>query len=78
MKKSDELKQIVDSLKSEVKNLQVQEQYDAAAAKAKELTDAVRDYTTAKAVEDADFQKFVGGAVPAFGPPLPAGVPCQT
>ena len=67
MKKSDELKQIVDSLKSEVKNLQVQEQYDAAAAKAKELTDAVRDYTTAKAVEDADFQNFVGGAVPATG-----------
>lgn len=67
MKKSDELKQIVDSLKSEVENLQVQEQYDAAAAKAKELTDAVRDYTTAKAVEDAEFKNFVGGAVPASG-----------
>ena len=50
MKKSDELKQTVDALRKEVNDLQAQEQMDAAAAKAKELTDAVHEYQTAKAL----------------------------
>ena len=54
MKKSDELKQTVDSLRAEVENLQGQEQYDAAAKKSVELTDAVHEYQTAKALEAAE------------------------
>lgn len=66
MKKSDELKQTVDALRKEVNDLQAQEQMDAAAAKAKELTDAVHEYQTAKALEDAELTNFMrGGAQPA-------------
>ena len=66
MKKSDELKQTVDVLRKEVNDLQAQEQMDAAAAKAKELTDAVHEYQTAKALEDAELTNFMrGGAQPA-------------
>ena len=66
MKKSVELKQTVDVLRKEVNDLQAQEQMDAAAAKAKELTDAVHEYQTAKALEDAELTNFIrGGAQPA-------------
>ena len=66
MKKSVELKQTVDVLRKEVNDLQAQEQMDAAAAKAKELTDAVHEYQTAKALEDAELTNFMrGGAQPA-------------
>ena len=66
MKKSVELKQTVDALRKEVNDLQAQEQMDAAAAKAKELTDAVHEYQTAKALEDAELTNFIrGGAQPA-------------
>lgn len=68
MKKSDELKQTVDSLRAEVENLQGQEQYDAAAKKSVELTDAVHEYQTAKALEAAELTNFMtGGPLPATG-----------
>lgn len=66
MKQTDELKKTIENLKSKVQNLQAQEQYDSAAKVAKELNDAVRDYKTAKAIEDADLKNFqAGGMVPA-------------
>ena len=68
MKKSDELKQTVDSLRAEVENLQGQEQYDAAVKKSVELTDAVHEYQTAKALEAAELTNFMtGGPLPATG-----------
>ena len=67
MKQTDELKKTIEDLKSKVQNLQAQEQYDDAATVAKELKDAVRDYKTAKAIEDADLDSFqAGGMIPAM------------
>ena len=67
MKQTDELKKTIEDLKSKVQNLQAQEQYDDAASVAKELKDAVRDYKTAKAIEDADLKDFQsGGMIPAM------------
>ena len=67
MKQTDELKKTIEDLKSKVQNLQAQEQYDDAASVAKELKDAVRDYKTAKAIEDADLKDFqTGGMIPAM------------
>ena len=65
MKKSVELKKIVDELKAKVESLQSQEQYDDAAKAANELNIAVRDYQTATALEVADLSDFQGGAKPA-------------
>lgn len=72
MKKSDELRQIVASLKKEVMELQAKEQMDEAAAKAKELNDSVRDLHTQEAVEAADLAKVVQH------PSAPAGAPIKS
>lgn len=65
MKKSVELKKIVDELKAKVESLQGQELYDDAAKAANELNAAVRDYQTAAALEAADLSDFQSGAKPA-------------
>lgn len=72
MKKSDELRQIVASLKKEVMELQAKEQMDDAAAKAKELNDAIRDLHTQEAVEAADLAKVVQH------PSAPEGAPIKS
>lgn len=51
MKKSEELRRTINDLKTEVENLQAAEQYDDAAAKAKELEEAINQYNAAKAIE---------------------------
>lgn len=71
MKKSDELRQIVAGLKKEVMELQAKEQMDEAAAKAKELNDAVRDLHTQEAVEAADLIKAMQH------PSAPEGAPTK-
>ena len=65
MKKSVELKKIVDELKAKVESLQGQELYDDAAKAANDLNAAVRDYQTAVALEAADLSDFQNGAKPA-------------
>ena len=72
MKKSDELRQIVASLKKEVMELQAKEQMDDAAAKAKELNDAIRDLHTQEAVEAADLTKAM------LHPSAPTGAPIKS
>lgn len=72
MKKSDELRQIVASLKKEVMELQAKEQMDDAAAKAKELNDAIRDLHTQEAVEAADLAKTM------LHPSTPEGTPIKS
>lgn len=72
MKKSDELRQIVAGLKKEVMELQAKEQMDEAAAKAKELNDAVRDLHTQEAVEAADLIKAMQH------PSAPEGAPTKS
>ena len=72
MKKSDELRQIVASLKKEVMELQANEQMDEAATKAKELNDAVRDLHTQEAVEAADLIKAMQH------PSAPEGAPTKS
>jgi len=65
MKKSDEIKKIVDELKAKVNQLQQEEQYDEAVKAANELKDAVREFKIAKAVEDAEATDFIATATPA-------------
>lgn len=65
MKKSDEIKKIVDELKAKVDQLQQEEQYDEAVKAANELKDAVREFKIAKAVEDAEATDFIATATPA-------------
>ncbi len=64
MKNTVELLKVVNSLRTEVENLQTQEMWDAAAKKAKELTDAVNEYQVAKSLEDADITNVVSKANP--------------
>ena len=64
MKKSDELKKMVDELRREVENLQQEERYEDAAKRAKELTNAVHQYEAALAMEEAQRTGFAGGAAP--------------
>lgn len=65
MKKSDEIKKIVDELKAKADQLQQEEQYDEAVKAANELKDAVREFKIAKAVEDAEATDFIATATPA-------------
>lgn len=51
MKKSEELRRTINALKTDVEKLQAAEQYDDAAAKAKELEEAINQYNAAKAIE---------------------------
>ena len=64
MKKSDELKKIVDELRRAVENLQQEERYEEAAKQAKELTNAVHQYEAAVAMETAELTNFKGDAAP--------------
>ena len=64
MKKSDELKKIVDELRRAVENLQQEERYEEAAKQAKELTNAVHQYEAAVAMEAAELTNFKGDAAP--------------
>ena len=64
MRKSDEMKKIVDELKTKVEQLQQEERYDDAVKAAAELKDAVRDYKTQVAIEEAEFCNFKSVATP--------------
>ena len=64
MKKSDELKKTVDGLRREVENLQQEENVEAAAERAKELTNAVHQYEAALAMERAALTDFAHTAAP--------------
>ena len=64
MKKSDELKKTVDVLRREVENLQQEENVEAAAERAKELTNAVHQYEAALAMERAALTDFAHTASP--------------
>ena len=70
MKKSDELKKIVDELRRAVENLQQEERYEEAAKQAKELTNAVHQYEAAVARETAQRADFVGSAAPIQTAPV--------
>lgn len=72
MKKSDELRQFVASLKKEVMELQAQEKMDEAAARAKELNDAVRDLRTQEAIEAADLSRALQHPSTSVGAPASA------
>lgn len=72
MKKSDELRQFVASLKKEVMGLQAQEKMDEAAAKAVELNDAVRDLRTQEAIEAADLSRALQHPSTSVGAPASA------
>lgn len=65
MRKSIELKKIINGLKTEVNDLQSQGMMDDAAKKAKELTDAVNEFKAAQAVENAEDATFAMVAKPA-------------
>lgn len=65
MRKSIELKKIINGLKTEVNDLQSQGMMDDAAKKAKELTDAVNEFKSAQAVENAEDATFAMVAKPA-------------
>lgn len=64
MKKSDECKKIVDELRREVENLQQEGNIEAAAERAKELTNAVHQYEAALAMERAALVDFAHTASP--------------
>lgn len=64
MKKSDELKKTVDGLRREVENLQQEENVEAAAERAKELTNAVHQYEAALAMERMALTDFARTASP--------------
>lgn len=64
MKKSDELKKVVDGLVAKAKQLQQDEAYDDADAVVKELETARRDYKNALAVEAIELDDFQHGAKP--------------
>ena len=65
MRKSIELKKIINGLKTEVNDLQSQGMMDDAAKKAKKLTDAVNEFKSAQAVENAEDATFAMVAKPA-------------
>ena len=64
MKKSDEIKKVINALTDQVKAAQEAEEMDKAAALADELTAAVNEYKSAKAVEDAEMETFTQTAAP--------------
>lgn len=72
MKKSDELRQFVASLRKEVMELQAQEMMDEAAARAKELNAAVRDLRTQETIEAADLSRALQHPSTSVGAPASA------
>lgn len=65
MRKTIELKKIINGLKTEVNNLQTQGKMDEATKKAEELTNAVNEFKAAQAIEMAEDATFVDSAKPA-------------
>lgn len=65
MRKTIELKKIINGLKTEVNDLQSQGMMDDAAKKAQELTDAVNEFKSAQAIEMAEDATFADFAKPA-------------
>lgn len=65
MRKTIELKKIINGLKDEVNNLQTQGKMDEATKKAEELTNAVNEFKAAQAIEIAEDATFVASAKPA-------------
>ena len=72
MKKSDEIKKVINALTDQVKAAQEAEEMDKAAALADELTTAVNEYKSAKAVEDAEMETFTQTAAPVKTTPVKA------
>ena len=67
MKKSDELKKVVDELTGKIEQLQQNEKYSDAAKLSTELTETVNKYHTAKAMEAAAMTNFTQNAAPVNG-----------
>lgn len=65
MRKTIELKKIINGLKAEVNNLQTQGKMDEATKKAEELTNAVNEFKAAQAIEIAEDATFAASAKPA-------------
>lgn len=65
MRKTIELKKIINGLKAEVNNLQTQGKMDEATKKAEELTNAVNEFKAAQAIEIAEDATFADSAKPA-------------
>lgn len=65
MRKTVELKKIINGLKTEVNNLQTQGKMDEATKKAEELTNAVNEFKSAQAIEMAEDATFAASAKPA-------------
>lgn len=65
MRKTIELKKIINGLKAEVNNLQTQGKMDEATKKAEELTNAVNEFKAAQAIEMAEDATFADFAKPA-------------
>lgn len=65
MRKTIELKKIINGLKAEVNNLQSQGKMDEATKKAEELTNAVNEFKSAQAIEMAEDATFAASAKPA-------------
>lgn len=65
MRKTIELKKIINGLKTEVNNLQSQGKMDEATKKAEELTNAVNEFKSAQAIEMAEDATFAASAKPA-------------
>ena len=64
MKKSDEIKKTVADLSAQVEAAQQAEDFAMAGKLADELTDAVNQYKSAKAMEDAEMETFTQTAAP--------------
>jgi HK97 family phage major capsid protein len=69
MKKSDELKKVVNEISTKVEAAQQAEQFEEAGKLADELTAAVNSYKAAKALEDAELDAFKGTAAPVKAAP---------
>lgn len=65
MRKTIELKKIINGLKTEVNNLQSQGKMDEATKKAEELTNAVNEFKAAQSIEMAEDATFAASAKPA-------------
>ena len=65
MRKTIELKKIINGLKTEVNSLQSQGKMDEATKKAEELTNAVNEFKSAQAIEMAEDATFAASANPA-------------
>lgn len=70
MKKSDEIKKVVNELTAKVEAAQQAENYAEAGKLADELTAAVNSYKAAKAMEDAELDAFKATAAPVSAAPV--------